>query len=166
MDKNQINGDRAYPPHPFVGISPWPRMFVYTIGTLTLSVAFMVFTESYLRFFSSTFLIALAVALGYGLAAGNLMFFIMRRLARKLFEPHPWIYAFNGVFLLPWVVWIVLKNELYPVEMVLAIGSLAIGGLLGTELAKRKAAVFRLEFLERWKAEVDRQRAENAHQKQ
>lgn len=164
---NQQHLNSQIPAHPFVGISPLPRLFVYVIGILTISIAYLVFTESYLRFINGLWWQAVLVMLGYGIATANLNFYIVRRLARKLFEPHKWVYIMPVLFSIPWGVWAFFKEDLvYGYEWILVIGLFLIAGFLGTALALKKAAVFREEFLVKWQAEIQRQLNEHAEKKQ
>lgn len=164
---NQQQLNAQIPAHPFVGISPLPRLFVYVIGILTISIAYLVFTESYLRFINGLWWQAALVLLGYGIATANLNFYIVRRLARKLFEPHKWVYIMPVLFSIPWGVWAFFKEDLvYGYEWILVLGLFLVSGFLGTSLALKKAAVFRKEFLIKWQAEIQRQLNEHAEKKQ
>lgn len=166
MDQKPVNGHKMHHEHPFKGISQTPRVVVYAIGTLTLSVALLVFTERYLAFLSAAFSIKMLVVLPFAFVSANLHFFIVRRLSRKLFEPHPWIYAFIPLFMLPWGLWIYFKAEYGFDQFLFGLGAIALGGFAGTEWAKRKAAIFRKDFLDKWRAEIARQEAAKAAEKQ
>jgi hypothetical protein len=155
------------PAHPFVGISPIPRLFVYVIGVLTVSIAYMVFTESYLRFINGLWWQAALVILGYGIATANLNFYIIRRLARKLFEPHKWVYFIPVLFSIPWGIWSYFKEDfVFGYEWVIVLALFLLSSFIGTAIALKKAAVFRKDFLEKWHAELKRQIAEQAERKQ
>lgn len=151
------NGQIASIDHPFKGISQAPRTFVYVIGTLTVSVAFMVFTESYLRFINGLWWQTVLVLTSYSVIVANLNFYIVRRLARKLFEGHIWVYIFPIIFSVPWTVWSYFKEELFGWEWIVILVVFAISGIIGTYLAIKKAAIFREEFLEKWHTELKRQ---------
>lgn len=160
------NGQHAQVEHPFKGISQGPRIFVYVIGTLTVSVAFLVFTETYLRFISGIWWQTLAVLIGYGVIVANLNFYIVRRLARKLFEGHSWVYIIPIIFALPWTIWSYVKEDLLGWEWIPILGVFTFSGLIGTYIATKKATIFRAEFLEKWHAELARQASEGAQKKQ
>lgn len=160
------NGQHEYPEHPFKGISQAPRTFVYVIGTLTVSVAFLVFTETYIRFIGAIWWQATLTLLGYGIIVANLNFYIIRRLARKLFEGHNWVYVFPFIFTVPWGIWSYMKEDLLGWEWAAIIFVFSIFGLIGAFVAVKKAAIFRADFLERWNEELKRQEDNDAANRQ
>jgi len=155
------------PAHPFVGISPIPRLFVYVVGALTVSISYMVFTESYLRFLNGLWWQAALVILVYGAATANLNYYIVRRLARKLFEPHGWVYGIPVLFSIPWGIWAFFKEDLvFGYEWVIVSMLFLLSGILGTALALKRATVFKQDFLVHWHAELNRQIDKDAQTKQ
>lgn len=161
------NSNAHLPAHPFVGISPLPRLFVYVIGVLTVSIAYLVFTESYLRFINGIWWQAALVCLGYGVATANLNYYIVRRLARKLFEPHSWVYVIPVLFSVPWGIWAYFKEDLvFGYEWIIVLSLFLLSSFIGTALALKRATVFRKDFLVHWHATLQKQVDEGAENKQ
>jgi hypothetical protein len=122
------------------------RLFAYTTWVLMISLAIIVFTDTFLVYANDDGWIGLVTLLGYGFIYLNFSYLSVKRFIRKVFQESNLHYILAFLIFLPPAVWIALFSETiedarYIMILILAFSS-GLGAYYGYRAGKREQAAY------------------------
>lgn len=122
------------------------RLFAYTTWVLMISLAIIVFTDTFLVYANDEGWIGLVTILAYGFIYLNFSYLSVKRFIRKVFEESNLHYILAFLILLPPAVWIALfsetiENARYIMIIVIAF-SCGLGAYYGHRAGKREQSEY------------------------
>lgn len=127
------------------------RLFAYTTWVLMISLAIIVFTDSFLVYANDEGWIGLVTILAFGFIYLNFSYLSIKRFIRKVFEESNLHYILAFLIFLPPAVWVALFSETIgdvgTIMIIVLAFSCGLGAYYGYRAGKREQAKY-LEQLE------------------